>query len=76
MTPKEKAKDLVDKFSNEVLIDNYEAKLCALIAVEEIIKNQDNVIDIMRYKLILGGVKSITMQSDYWSKVKQEIQAL
>ena len=36
MTPNEKAKDLVDKFSNEVLIDNYEAKLCALIAVVEV----------------------------------------
>ena len=39
MTPKEKAKDLVDKFSNEVLIDNYEAKRCALIAVDELIRN-------------------------------------
>ena len=36
MTPKEKAKELVDKFSNEVLIDNYEAKRCALIAVVEV----------------------------------------
>ena len=36
MKAKEKAKDLVDKFSNEVLIDNYEAKLCALIAVVEV----------------------------------------
>ena len=39
MTPKDKANELVDKFSNEVLIDNYEAKRCALIAVDELIRN-------------------------------------
>ena len=39
MTPKEKANELVDKFSNEVLIDNYEAKRCALIAVDEVIQS-------------------------------------
>ena len=39
MRPKDKAKHLVDKFSNEVLIDNYEAKRCALIAVDEVIQS-------------------------------------
>ena len=58
---------------SELLKDKI-AKNLALIAVDEIIKNQDNVIDIMRYKLILGGIKSITMQSDYWNNVKQYIQ--
>jgi len=38
MTPQEKAKDLVEKFSNVPLLDSYEAKQCALIAVDEIIK--------------------------------------
>ena len=38
MTPQEKAKDLLDKFSNIPLLDSYEAKQCALIAVDEIIK--------------------------------------
>ena len=60
---------------SELLKDKI-AKNLALIAVDEIIKNQDNVIDIMRYKLILGGIKSITMQSDYWNNVKKEIQLL
>ena len=63
MTPKEKAKDLVDKFSNEVLIDNYEAKRCALIAVDEIIQAMDNVMLPNPFK-------------QYWNKVKQEIEAL
>jgi len=38
MTPKLKAKELVDKFSAVPLLDSYEAKQCALIAVDEIIK--------------------------------------
>lgn len=59
---------------SELLKDKI-AKNLALIAVDEIIKNQDNVIDIMRYKLILGGIKSITMQSDYWNNVKREIES-
>jgi len=37
MTPKEKAEELLDKFSNVALLDDYECKLCALIAVDEII---------------------------------------
>ena len=38
MESKEKAKELVDKFSNVALLDSYEAKQCALIAVDEILK--------------------------------------
>jgi len=37
MTPQEKAKELLDKFINVPLLDSYEAKQCALIAVDEII---------------------------------------
>jgi hypothetical protein len=37
MTPKEKAKELVDKFSNVALLDSYEAKLCSLIAVDTVL---------------------------------------
>jgi hypothetical protein len=61
MTPKEKAKELVDKYKF-VYIQNYtsmfEVKECALTAVYEII-------DI---------VKHIDVDSeDYWQEVKQEI---
>lgn len=52
MTPKEKAKDLVDKFSNEVLIDNYEAKRCALIAVDEILFEACDEDDISWFKKV------------------------
>ena len=63
MTPQEKAKELVDKFSNEVLIDNYESKRCALIAVDEIINN------------VLGNDWSSPL-IDYWQEVKFEIEQL
>jgi hypothetical protein len=61
MTPKEKAKELVDKYSF-VEIQHYtsmfEVKQCALIAVEEILK---------RNEPIQGHFW------DYWEQVKQEI---
>ena len=37
-TPQEKAEELIYAYSTAVLIDSYEAKLCALIAVDEILK--------------------------------------
>ena len=37
MTPKEKARELVDKYHKIHAINNYEVKQCALIAVDEII---------------------------------------
>jgi hypothetical protein len=40
MTPKEKAKELVDKFYNEVKYME-RAKQCAIISVDELIKETD-----------------------------------
>ena len=60
MIPKLKAKELVDKFSNIALLDSYEAKLCALIAVDE----------------ILDGVIDTLQNFNYWKQVKQEIEKL
>ena len=37
MTPKEKARELVDKYHKIHAINNYEVKQCAIIAVDEII---------------------------------------
>jgi hypothetical protein len=61
MTPQKKAKELVDKFSNVPLLDSYEAKQCALVAVDEIILEMDNVMVPNKY---------------YWNEVKQEIEKL
>jgi len=68
MTPKEKAKELVDKFRQQtdgIAAYNYDNvnKQCALIAVYEIIDSIDNehVSDIF---------------TEYWQEVKQEIEKL
>ena len=62
MTPKEKAKELVDKMLNEQSFTQelYDAKQCALIAVDEILKSH--------YKPFTGVVPSVY---DYWQGVKQ-----
>jgi hypothetical protein len=63
MTPQKKAKELVDKFSAVPLLDSYEAKQCALVAVDEIIQEMDNVMLPNPFK-------------QYWNEVKQEIEKL
>ena len=46
MTPKEKAKELIEKMSKRIILDGlYDAKSCAIVTVNEIIlllKNLDN----------------------------------
>lgn len=78
MTPKEKAKELVDKyeeyaytmfdrtkgFAMDMLLKNQ--KMCALICVDEIIKMEDE-----------AGVASYTKSAEkYWLQVKAEIEKL
>jgi hypothetical protein len=69
MTPKEKAKELVDSFSQKIYKCDYDklhftlkrkAKQCALIAVDEIRDNLPLITDIQ----------------NYWQEVKQEIEKL
>jgi len=69
MTPKEKAQELVDNFSNFTIQESWQSKNyfaieCALIAVDEII---DSII-IKNY--------SDADKYDYWNEVKQEIEKL
>ena len=67
MTPKEKAKELVDKYEF-VYIQNYtsmfEVKECALIAVNEILD-----IAYWEYMESMGE-----KEKEYWQQVKQEIE--
>jgi hypothetical protein len=60
MEAKEKAKELLDKFSNVALLDSYEAKQCALIAVDEIL-------DLLRI---------LEKNNSYYLEVKHEIEKL
>ena len=67
MTPKEKAKELIDKYEF-VYIQNYtsmfEVKECALIAVNEILD-----IAYWEYMESMGE-----KEKEYWQQVKQEIE--
>ena len=65
MTPQEKAKDLLDKFSNIALLDGYEAKQCALIAVDE-------MLDFRNALYINEG----SLAHKYLLDIKQEIEKL
>jgi hypothetical protein len=78
MTPQEKAKDLVDKyldldnynnlnldlFCDECGMSTDAAKQCALIAVDELIKQQEKYNNGSFYP------------SNYWNEVKQEIEKI
>ena len=66
LTPKEKAEELVYKFMDN-RISWKQAKQCALIAVDEIIKSID--FDWME-------VQNLESQHRYWQEVKQEIEKL
>ena len=72
MTPKEKAKELVDKYCYAIRTEEngsgyytnvIYAKNCALIAVDEIIESMDSVMLPNPFK-------------QYWNKVKQELEKL
>jgi hypothetical protein len=73
MTPKQKAKQLVSKFTSATmtLVADYEwvddiqsAKQCALIAVDELINEEEKYNNGSFYP------------SKYWKEVKQEIEKL
>jgi hypothetical protein len=76
MTPKEKAKELVDKMKlatdefGYININKERHKQCALIAVDEIIKS-------IPCREDYGGNGWILIDnSEYWQEVKQEINLL
>ena len=77
MTPKEKAKELVEKYYHlfsvdlENTIDYREAKHCALIAVDEIIRTlNEDIRDLdVRDNVLLDLI-------EYWKQVKQILEKL
>jgi hypothetical protein len=64
MSVKEKAQELFDKFSAVPLLDSYEAKQCALIAVDEMTKYNPNI------------YHNDMVKEKYYNEVKQEIEKL
>lgn len=67
MTPKEKAKELADRFYNEVKYME-RAKQCALIAVDEIL-TVVKFYEKQNCRLLIDNIKVL-----YWQEVKQEIE--
>ena len=72
MTPKEKAKELVDKYSTYVVmwsggieVETQNVKQCALIAVDEILDS-----------VIIIDLTTAENQFKYWQEVKKEIKKL
>jgi len=66
MTPIEKAKELVRNFKGRGMDgdENYASKECALIVVDEIIKDRERLDDSLFY------------DGNYWMEVKKEIELL
>jgi hypothetical protein len=64
-TAKEKAQELFDKYF-EVTNNYYQAKQCALIAVDEVIYNIEPSV----------SMDVISARIKYWEQVKQEIEKL
>jgi hypothetical protein len=62
VSPKEKAKELVDKFTVVGLQQRNEGIQCAIIAVDEILN--------------INSVDKDIELSDYWNEVKEEIKKL
>jgi hypothetical protein len=79
MTPKQKAKELVDKYNKDIILywdlSYNQAKKCALIALDEMIaelayiRNYDEEID---EKMII----KIDERQDFLIEVEKEIEAL
>jgi hypothetical protein len=68
MTPKQKAKELFNKYYLLIDIKNYEnTKNCALIAVDEVLEATK------KYDFTLGPNPSY---NSYWLNVKQQIELL
>lgn len=94
MTPKEKAKELVDKMDlkqmpslnlarNEINLNDtfFNAKQCALIAVDEILKSEPRYPNNVDWDDV-GGTHQYYYEAqheealNYWEEVKQEISKL
>ena len=63
MTPKEKAEELVERLYGCAEINEYTAKRCALIAVDEILN-------------LASFYNDTQGEVTYWNEVKQEIEKI
>lgn len=77
MTPQEKAQELVDKFNYEskhyLMLD---AKQCALIAVDECIKHEKQIVEQIKSLQLSNSFIAIINEGAFWQRVKHEINNL
>jgi hypothetical protein len=80
MTPQEKAKELVDKFSIVGLQQRNEGVACALIAVDEILYAYPHTYEMEKVSTKAGEdiymIMNVRSNIAYWQEVKQEIEKL
>lgn len=81
MTPKEKAKELVDKFTVVGLQQRNEGYQCALIAVDEILEalleydsNTEEALKEQFPKYFSCEIQNMERDLNYWARVKTEIK--
>ena len=75
MTAKEKAEELFDKMAFEVC--GTDAKICALIAVDEIIKTEYEIVKKLLDIILSNNIRIVmSVNEGYWEEVKHEIKQL
>jgi len=82
LTPKQKAKELVDRFQKQIFFhitdersDINEAKGLALIAIDELIEFEKRIVSQIENIAMLNGHK-FKREELYYESVKQEIKKL
>ena len=73
MTPQEKAEELLGKYYFQVQTLKQQ-KQCAIIAVDEILKNGSLINQSELYKA--NKIKPTPIYKEYWKQVKKEIKNL
>jgi hypothetical protein len=80
MTPKDKAKELVDKFTVVGLQQRNEGIQCALICVDEVLKSYPHSYDIEKESTKSGEdiiiITNTRSNIGYWNEVKEEIELI
>ena len=84
MIPKEKAKELFDKYADEFNFDDTyrgyreQSKQCALITVNEIIESRkaDPDFDDTKLGIVTHYIAPHPLRLSYWTKVKEELEKL
>ncbi len=73
---REKAQELVDKYTNGFWLSEFGAKKCAAYAVGTILDEYQSISDLESTLVVNGQVMSIVDKIVYWNEVNQEIEKL